>query len=292
VSAGSDDITTLGYSFGPDNNLLLYSCASFVLVPPISNLNQLVQCTLPLASGLNLRIGLTAASTGAAMILANSSDTFGYMTPTIHANTLRSNTSGLVATATLEPPTSNALTVEFDGAFFVPSAALTTVTYGPISNPNQYQCVFSPARSTYTTISCTTQDYSQAEDMRFTVYLAGNQLPVTGTDTISYFPIPQLFSIAGCTPNGNATMDCPTEGGVSMLLTGTDFTIASTVLVGGSQCGALIFLSSKSMRCTLPSGTGTGISVTINAGGQLSVPKNFVSYSGRFVVFAIFVFLF
>lgn len=108
-----------------------------------------------------------------------------------------------------------------------------------------------------------------------------NQTHVTSTDTYSYPQEPFIEVVSGCSgfdPNTNSTFDCPTAGDVTLTVAGTGFLAPLSFFVNGRLC-PLIHRSNTRFNCTLPPGTGSGLSVLIKAGSQRLDSRARISYA-------------
>ncbi len=84
--------------------------------------------------------------------------------------------------------------------------------------PPLQTCTVVVALSTSETITCTTAPRGSGLLATFTVSVPGQS--VTGTDTISFPVLPYIYAVSGCVDVLNATIDCPTEGGIPLTITG------------------------------------------------------------------------
>ena len=95
-----------------------------------------------------------------------------------------------------------------------------------------------------------------------------------GAGTLSYGE-PAVRAVAGCADAGNSTADCPTDGNVTITLTGDNFGAGgAVVLMGGQTCGGVRHApgarAHTELRCVLPAGVGEGHKVRVFQGSQIS----------------------
>lgn len=105
-----------------------------------------------------------------------------------------------------------------------------------------------------------------------------------GSDSYSYPSVPLLYSISssGCTSSGNASINCPTAGGVTITVSGGGFSSdcdGMAVQVGSSFCSGLACLSSAQMTCLLPAGAGFSQGVVVILSSRFSQSVPLVSYA-------------
>ncbi len=231
--------------------------------------------------GYGAGYALTLYQFGSAV--ATAAQNVSYPAPTLEPNSLRQNRTGYSSapTSALLLDTSNPVTLQLNGTGFSPNPALTTVTYGPVSDPAAYVCTLLPALSSTTLLTCQTQSGSQGLNLLFTVTVSGQS--VVGTDRLSFPVVPTVTSIVGCAAsaaNPNATTDCSTEGGAAMTVRGEPFVQEGiSVSIGGSLCANPVVLSNSLLTCTLPAGAGALRSVIVTSNGQSSIPVFLVSYA-------------
>ncbi|PSJ57100.1 hypothetical protein C7I85_22975 [Mesorhizobium soli] len=94
-----------------------------------------------------------------------------------------------------------------------------------------------------------------------TVTTAGGTSATSAWDRFSYLVAPVVTSIS---PQAG-----PAEGGTSVIITGTNFTSATTVKFGTTNAAGYAFNSSTQITATAPAGTGT-IDVTVTTAGGTS----------------------
>lgn len=101
-------------------------------------------------------------------------------------------------------------------------------------------------------------------------------------DTYKYPTEPIVYSVSGCHPAGNATVECPTVGNTRLAITGQEFSIVPgnvNVHIGSRSCVAVTVTSSTSLSCLSPVGAGVDQLVVVTVGQRFSEAKALVSYS-------------
>lgn len=260
-----------------------FACASFQVLPLNATVDRLL-CTVPPGVGVNLRFTLVVCASGlyGCYPVADSGTVlFRYPAPLLTPGTLRYTATPTLMTRALGASNSLPMSVSFDGAnFFTAAPDLLSIRYGsPGGNPLQYSCTPDLARSSYTTVTCTTQSDSQGLGLVFTVTLAA--ATATGTDTLNYATEqPFITSIHGCgTEKGNATSGCPTRGQVPVVLRGHRFFEPLTVLVNGVECLLNRPTSATRVNCTLPAGAGSDQPVVLVSASFFSPLTKLLSYA-------------
>jgi hypothetical protein len=90
---------------------------------------------------------------------------------------------------------------------------------------------------------------------------------------------PTVIRVSGCVDAANITTQCPTEGGVELVIFGANFfQSAISVTVGGQPCSDPRVVSLFEVRCALPPSSGGSLrALLVTSLGQQSNP-GFVSY--------------
>ena len=107
-----------------------------------------------------------------------------------------------------------------------------------------------------TTITCTTPAGTPGPRNVVVTTPGGTD---TLTDAYTYIPAPDLSSL---TPD-----EGPTTGGGTITLTGTDFTGATSVTIGGNECTSLVVVNATTITCTVPAGTVGAKDVVVTTPG-------------------------
>lgn len=121
--------------------------------------------------------------------------------------------------------------------------------------------VGSVAMETHGTLTCDENKWSHTSVACDVPTLFGENLDITvsvdaqasNTETFSYAP-PSISSVSGST--------FPTDGGVSIFITGSSFDTSGTVTVGGTNCVVTTY-THESIACTLPSGQGANVATVV-----------------------------
>ena len=109
-----------------------------------------------------------------------------------------------------------------------------------------------------TTVTCTTPAGTVGtKDVVITTPSGTDTL--TGGYTYVFVPVPGLTSL---TPD-----EGPAAGGGSITLTGTDFTGATSVTIGGNECTDLVVVDATTITCTVPAGAGGPKNVVVTTPG-------------------------
>jgi hypothetical protein len=278
-----------------------FPCNALTLVPSDDATFANVKCTT--VAGLYRDMVFTVYANAAitntsSMVLVVGTDLFSYPAPTIQAGTLRrygSTTGGstaLVALTNFLPES-----ILFEGANFVPNATLLRITYGPIAEPQLFECTMDPYRSSTTMMVCTTEGSSDGSSegntirslMYFSVQLNGG-LIITGSDSYQMPVVPSVTWVRGCTNtvNSTSTSDCITRGGTMITICGAGFGGAPSAFVNGDPCTSpLLILDTTGqypecgsvMTCYLPAGAGHDQSVVVSANSQFSAAVKLLSYA-------------
>jgi hypothetical protein len=108
-----------------------------------------------------------------------------------------------------------------------------------------------------------------------------------GTDRYNYVQVPVVTRISGCTDTGNATANCPTTGGVTIVMdvlflgSGT-----ITVRIGANDCVAPHRVGNSSVACTLPPGAGQPANLVLLQGIRYSEPNPRPAAPGVYLAYA------
>jgi hypothetical protein len=177
--------------------------------------------------------------------------------------------------------------VVFSGSHFGSDVKLLLVRYGLAADlmstpygPSVKTCTGVTLDIAAQTIQCTTQAGS-GSGYQFQVQ-ALNALSNIGSDTYSYPTPPTVTKVTGCADSNvtNVTSNCPTAGGVTLTIFGTDFPTQSvSIKIGSNDCTGFVYLSSTRISCTLPAGAGLLQPVLVAAGVLFSQPARYVSYA-------------
>ncbi|HRE89324.1 MAG TPA: IPT/TIG domain-containing protein, partial [Myxococcota bacterium] len=104
------------------------------------------------------------------------------------------------------------------------------------------------------------------------VITALNQSVGGGPASFTYPTIPSVTGVAGCPLiAGAGTAGCPTEGGTTLLVTGSDFSPTSTIWLGASSAGPVGFVSPTTLSFQLPAGVGS-TELSVRQGAIVSLP--------------------
>lgn len=120
-----------------------------------------------------------------------------------------------------------------------------------------------------TSVSCTTP--SGTAGTADVVVTNTDSQTGTGVGIYTYNPGPSVSSVS---PTSGRT-----SGGTAITITGTDFSVGSTVTVGGSSCTSAVRVSSTSLTCTTPSGTAGAVDIVVtNADSQTGIGAGIFTY--------------
>lgn len=173
--------------------------------------------------------------------------------------------------------------LSFYATKWVLDSAQCQITYGPTSSPSKYPCALAMVSSNVTNnvIACQTYEAGQGSDNVFVVTCAGRtSLPSTFKFDQTFVP-PILTSVTGCAEtSGNIATGCPTSGGNTVVLTGSNFASGqSSILIGGKVCVLSGLQNTTRLQCLLPVGTGMNKSVVVLSNNQLSLAQPLLSYA-------------
>lgn len=259
----------------------LYTCTPVSIVTDGSGASTAV-CTIVEGVGRALTFVLRTGQ----LTSAEGTDQLNYLTPTIVPNTIRGAPENTGSTSYTGQKTEGDLVV-FDVEHLPSTAAVLAnlkVYYGQGEGPYATLCTF-PTLGSYggvAYISCTTQP-GDGSGYRF-VITALNQLSNVGTDVYNYKVAPTVISVSGCTNVGNATTECGTAGGTTIVINGENFgQDGLSVRVGAATCTSVVFFSPQRVSCVLPAGAGKLQGVTVIVGSLFSRAQPFVSYASAVV---------
>ena len=88
-----------------------------------------------------------------------------------------------------------------------------------------------------------------------------------------------LISTAAPTVTSVSPTSGSTAGGTAVTITGTNFTGASAVTVGGAACPNVVVVSATSITCTTPTGTAGTASIIVTVGSQSNVANTLFTYN-------------
>ena len=272
-------------SYGVSGSTAVYNCSITAFISDVSGNNNNVTCTTAAGVGANLVFTVTVYPTLSlpAQISAQGTDTMSYPAPNITAGTL--HVPGGPSTTNLVGTYSNGEPVIFSGSHLGSNAAHLTVRYGLLADLQSAplgSSVLTCAGVSFlssNTLQCTTQPGAGGNYV-FQV-IALNAASTPGTDKYTYPTPPIVSNVTGCAnTSGNATTQCPTFGGVTITLSGSNFpTVSMSVKVGGNDCTGVNYISSTLISCTLPAGAGSSQLVVVAAGVLFSQGVSYVSYA-------------
>jgi hypothetical protein len=90
---------------------------------------------------------------------------------------------------------------------------------------------------------------------------------------------PTITQVSGCTASGTSTINCPTEGGITITIIGTNFALVQSITVGGRLCTSATNSDASTATCTLPAGAGTNVAVSVSGPQGSTTPVNALSYA-------------
>ena len=171
---------------------------------------------------------------------------------------------------------------------FLDRAGLVKMSYGLATTVDDYpfDCAFNQAASqgyssVQRTIVCHTKDAINEIDLKFRLTIAGRH--AYGTDRYSYPQKPIVDSVYGCKTDdvlAGTTSDCPTDSGnVRITVSGSGFLEPLTAMISGRQCTGIERVTNYAFTCSLPIGTGTGLSLIVKAGSQRTESRGRVTYA-------------
>jgi hypothetical protein len=114
------------------------------------------------------------------------------------------------------------------------------------------------------------------------LFLFWQNYVIRGPDFITFPVVPTVTAVTGCAQQvGNTTQRCPTDGGPTLTIYGSDFIQNGlSVAINGNPCTLPIVSDGNSViRCALPAGAGLKRNVVVNSLGQNSVAKALVYYA-------------
>jgi hypothetical protein len=211
-----------------------------------------------------------------------STETFRYPSPIIDTKSLRLNSSSAVIISDDNsygyvniPPTGSSFWLTFSGSNFGQFPGQVGVSYQSVSlNGTMFPCVTSPDPTVVngpsgsvspSSIICRTATAEPPGDYIFIVGVAGQDS--VGVDRLIFPVIPTILSVSGCSPclgsNPGHTCHCPTNGGVTITITGLDFGSNMEAYVETGDCTEPTLLALDQLTCILPPGTGNDISLTV-----------------------------
>eukprot|EP01012_Entosiphon_sulcatum_P051097 TRINITY_DN7013_c0_g1_i3.p1 TRINITY_DN7013_c0_g1~~TRINITY_DN7013_c0_g1_i3.p1 ORF type:complete len:4070 (-),score=286.73 TRINITY_DN7013_c0_g1_i3:31-12240(-) len=266
-SAGGTRITVNGLNFvtGPFSVSIGGSvCTSVIMTVP----NTQLQCTLPAGSGSNI-VRVTETLTGHTSVETDKLVVYVGTAPTV------TRISGCVDVAddTTQCPAAGGTLVTISGTN-LGTVATSSVLIGASSCAGVVFLI--PAAQ----LSCFLPPGSGTNIVRVTNQgQTSSQIDILASYATQV--VPSIASVSGCTDSGVSTLLCPTSGGVTITISGTNFDPAATVLVGNSICSnPLANPVGVRITCTLPAGTGSNAVRVVQPGGQTSQEVDrLVSYS-------------
>lgn len=90
---------------------------------------------------------------------------------------------------------------------------------------------------------------------------------------------PSVTSVSGCPQtNGAGTAQCPTVGGSTLTIVGTDFVQSAGVKIGAADCKNIVWVNATRLVCTLDAGAGLDLPVVVSSGLLFSPARPLVSY--------------
>lgn len=102
----------------------------------------------------------------------------------------------------------------------------------------------------------------------------------TSTDTVTAPGRPAVDRVSGCVDDdAGGTGSCPTNGGMTLTLTGSGFTPQMVALVGGRICANLPYIGATTRSCILPAGSGTEPLTIVTSTGPVETGLT-VGYAG------------
>eukprot|EP00808_Paulinella_micropora_P019733 g59215.t1 len=300
-TSGGQKISFTGSGFGNDISLVKVEYALIdsdgKVVPKTLRLctvasvsDTIVECitTAGVGQGLSLRVtaqnptlGVDQTSSWTNANLASIS----YPAPVITPVTLRPASSDQRLSHVVgSESTGEALKFDARNLGLVADASLISLTYGPAGGPYTF------------TASAIELEKDHAGYVRFLTQqgLGGpyvfrlqvlNQA-IVGTDSYEYPVPPIVYAVIGGAPCvadsvvPNKTVECPTEGGVTLTIMGANFNPdKSTIKIGVQSCDSKRYISNGELRCVLASGTGLDRLVSVSVGKLSSAPLPLLSYA-------------
>lgn len=226
----------------------------------LSGADVRLECTLAPGVGANLAPVVTALGIAS----RPGADRLHRPAPALHPGTLRLDPLGAGALA-LMGTRSSGEDVYFDASHVGADPTALVVTYGPPEQPDLHTCEAVDVDGT--TVRCRTAFGSGGPHV-FSVRTPGGAVG-TGTDEFTYPAAPVLTSVGGCLDAGSSTTQCPTRGGLTLTLQGSDFGPDAEVRVGSAACTGVEHAGAGTLTCTLPPGVGDA-QVTIEEGSLRS----------------------
>lgn len=159
---------------------------------------------------------------------------------------------------------------------------LLAIHYGPSTDRTAFECtdveVIEYDSPSQTSLLFCRSSLGSGTGLSFTV-TALNYDSEVGSDVFNYPQIPTISSVSGCEDDGVRTSRCTTQGGVTIEIRGTFFSIESSVRIDGNLCERIEFFDDTHMSCTLPVGAGYNVGVTVFSGSLFSTTVTWLSYA-------------
>ncbi|HEY2306943.1 MAG TPA: IPT/TIG domain-containing protein, partial [Streptosporangiaceae bacterium] len=128
-----------------------------------------------------------------------------------------------------------------------------------------------PVTFVSSTVLKATSPAGTAGTVDVTVTTAGGTSALSAADQFKYRAEP---TVTGVSPASG-----PTAGGTVVTITGTGFTAAATVKLGGTPATVVTFVSSTILKATSPAGTAGTVDVTVTTTGGTSATSALDQYT-------------
>ncbi|MBL8787658.1 MAG: IPT/TIG domain-containing protein, partial [Deltaproteobacteria bacterium] len=230
---------------------------------------QVLSCTLdPAAVGSDLHLRIAVGP----LTSRQSRDRLSSVPPSIRPGTIRlgAGPSGSQVTGTMN----GGDLISFEADHIGTRPELLTVNFGQSGGPYIYTCT--AVTITGPLVTCFTPPAS-GDGWVFTV-TALDQSSIESTDTFNYPPQAIIDRVSGCNDADLRTVDCATQGGQFLTLTGSGFTSDLRVLINGVPSTSTTVFSPTQAQFLLPPGTGD-VTLTVITGLVVSTSHSVVSYA-------------
>ncbi len=252
------------------------------LVPvPLSvsdDANELLNVTIPIgAVGTNLSVvvAVDGRHTPRFDFASEPMVTLNFARPTLSPGTLRRR--GFSPSSSLSIFVSESVSIEVEGSGFGIEAADVAAYLLDVSGRILTECFVDASYLSPSQLRCSIPEHSSVGLDLSLVVIAGNQSSEPSAASINIINRVELFNVSGCSRQiGNATYDCPTQGGIWLTFSGSNFgTPLSCEL-----CSSVVVESRLSFLCLLVAGTGDRISTVVSGpGGIQSEAQPLISYA-------------
>jgi IPT/TIG domain/Tyrosine-protein kinase ephrin type A/B receptor-like len=284
LDLGTNPVSTTTVTFGPASNLNQFSCTVLG-----ASTTSRIQCTLPaqaVGKELSFQVHVDAGFNSYIQDSAQSSFNISYPAPVFVTDTIRETE------APKSPNDGDYIGVLTQGEFLYfdiryvgSSSSLLSIQYGTTGTTKTQVCA-SPTVLTASdgaipgVVRCQTAPGEQGPYV-FEI-TALNQVSSESVDTYKYPIAPIIYRVEGCpVQNGNATENCPTDGGsLTLTMIGAEFTSSQlSAKVGVNDCTDIVYGGTTNFTCSLPAGAGVDQPVVVVTGAKFSRSKTLLSYA-------------